>query len=306
VEPRQVGWITALASLLVAVPACSGEEEDRSTPSALDDNAITIASFDFAESELLAEIYGQALESQGLQVRRALRLGPREFVTPALAAGLVEFVPEYAGTALQFMSAGEAVPSEATRGTHDALSSALEDRRIVALAAAPAQDANAVVVTEETAQRYDLVAISDLADVASTLSFGGPPECPTRPFCLLGLREMYGLNFETFVGLDVGGPVTRQALARGDIDVALLFTTDPSIDDFVVLRDDRGLQPAENVVPMVREEAVDRWGQELVTAVDAVSAGLTTEALRSLNAQMDGGRRAEEVAAEWLAGQEIP
>jgi osmoprotectant transport system substrate-binding protein len=271
----------------------------------LNDDAITVASFDFAESELLAEIYSQALESQGLEVRRALRLGPRELVTPALAAGLVELVPEYVGTALQFVSAGEAVPSGATRGTHDALSSALEDRHIVALAAAPAQDANAVVVTPETAQRYDLAAISDLADVASTMSFGGPPECPTRPFCLLGLREVYDLQFETFVGLDVGGPVTRQALARGDIDVALLFTTDPNIDEYVVLQDDRGLQPAENIVPMVRREAVERWGQELVTTVDAVSAGLTTEALRSLNREMDGGRRAAEVAAAWLAAQEI-
>jgi osmoprotectant transport system substrate-binding protein len=305
VVSRRVGWITAVVSLLVAVPACSGEENDRATASALGDDAITIASFDFAESEVLAEIYSQALESEGLQVRRALRLGPRELVMPALAAGLVELVPEYAGTALQFASAGETAPSGAAQRTHDALRRALEDRPIVALAAAPAQDANAVVVTPETAQRYHLEAISDLADVAPTLSFGGPPECPTRPLCLLGLSEVYGLEFGTFVGLDVGGPVTRQALERGDIDVALLFTTDPSVDDLVVLRDDRGLQPAENVVPMVRREVVDRWGQPLVATVDAVSAALTTEALRSLNAEMGGGRPASEVAAAWLASQEI-
>jgi osmoprotectant transport system substrate-binding protein len=303
---RRAGWIGALVALLVAVAACSGEENDRATTSALGDDAITIASFDFAESEVLAEIYSQALESEGLQVRRALRLGPRELVMPALAAGLVELVPEYAGTALQFASAGETAPSGAAQRTHDALRRALEDRPIVALAAAPAQDANAVVVTPETAQRYHLEAVSDLADVAPTLSFGGPPECPTRPLCLLGLSEIYGLEFGTFVGLDVGGPVTRQALERGDIDVALLFTTDPSVDDLVVLRDDRGLQPAENVVPLVRREVVDRWGQPLVATVDAVSAALTTEVLRSLNAEMGGGRPASEVATAWLAGQEIP
>jgi osmoprotectant transport system substrate-binding protein len=298
--------ITALAALFAAVTACGAEETRPAGVSALDDDAITVASFDFAESELLAEIYSQALEAKDLPVRRALRLGPRELVTPALVAGLVELVPEYAGTAVQFVSAGEVAPSGAARGTHDALTRALADRPVVALEPAPAQDANAVVVTQQTAERHGLETISDLADVAPTLTFGGPPECPTRPYCLVGLSEVYGLQFETFVGLDVGGPLTQQALTRGDIDVALLFTTDPSIDHLVVLRDDRALQPAENVVPLVRREAVERWGQELVATVDAVSAELTTEALRALNAEMDGGRGAADVAAAWLGTQEIP
>jgi osmoprotectant transport system substrate-binding protein len=156
------------------------------------------------------------------------------------------------------------------------------------------------VVTPETAARHDLETISDLAAVAPNLTFGGPPECPSRPLCLLGLREVYGLEFDAFVGLEVGTPLIRQALERGDIDVALMFTTDPVTDAFVVLRDDRGLQPAENIVPLVRREVVERW-DHVATIADQVSARLTTEGLRELNRAMAGGQVAADVAATWLA-----
>jgi osmoprotectant transport system substrate-binding protein len=296
--------MAALVIVLFGVHACDANDAPPS-PTALEDDAVTIGSFDFPESELLAEIYGQALESGGVDVHRAIRLGPREFVGPALAGGLIEFVPEYAGTALQFLTLGEENPTSAQPATHAALTDALDERPLVALDAAPAQNSNAVVVTPEAAARHDLETISDLAAVAPTLTFGGPPECPSRPLCLLGLRDVYGLEFETFVGLEVGTPLISQALERGDIDVALLFTTDPETDSFVILQDDRGLQPAENVVPLVRREVVERW-DEVATIADQVSARLTTEALRELNRQMARGQSAADVAATWLAEEEMP
>ena len=107
---RRRRWRSALVALAVggclAVAACGGDSDEAPTPAVLGDDAITVASFDFAESELLAEIYGQALEAGGYHVERALRLGPRELVEPALVSGLIEFVPEYAGTALQFLGLG--------------------------------------------------------------------------------------------------------------------------------------------------------------------------------------------------------
>jgi osmoprotectant transport system substrate-binding protein len=293
--------LATLAVVLTGVQACDGDEA-RPSPTALDDNAVTIGSFNFPESELLAEVYGQALESAGVEVHRATRLGPREFVGPALARGLVEFVPEYTGTALQFLTLGAETATASPPATHTALVEALRQRPIVALDAAPGQNANAVVVTQETAARHDLETISDLAAVAPTLTFGGPPECPSRPLCLLGLREVYGLEFDTFVGLEVGTPLIRQALERGDIDVALMFTTNPEADAFVVLRDDRGLQPAENIVPLVRSEVVERWDQ-VATIADQVSAQLTTDVLRELNREMARGETAADVAAAWLAEQ---
>ena len=142
--------------------------------------------------------------------------------------------------------------------------------------------------------------------MAPQLTLGGPPECPKRPLCLAGLEQRYGLRFKDFLALDAGGPLTLQALRGGHVDVGVLFTTDPSLagGDLVALSDNRGLQPAENVTPLVRTELVQRWGPHLVQVVDGVSRKLATEGLRQLNARMaSGGTTARAVAAAWLSEQ---
>ena len=170
------------------------------------------------------------------------------------------------------------------------------------LASAPAEDANAIVVTPETAARFGLSTVSDLGSVASGMRFGGPRECPDRPLCLPGLERVYGLDFKEFVPLDAGGPLTVAALVAGQIDVALLFTTngDIRVRHFVVLQDDRGLQPAENVTPVVRSDALARFGQGLNEAVDRVSMSLTTDALAGMNQAVSRGKAPADVAADWL------
>jgi osmoprotectant transport system substrate-binding protein len=292
--------LLALAGTVGTLVGCTSEPA-ADTADASGDRVIVVASFDFPESELLAEIYGQALAGEGFEVRIEPRLGPRELVQPALAAGLVDFVPEYAGTALEFVSLGDGSPAADADATHAALRQALDDR-IVALAAAPAQNANAVVVRGEVADRHDLRDISDLAAVADRLTIGGPPECPVRPFCLAGLERTYGLTFGDFLPLDAGGPLTHQALDGGHVDAAVLFTTDPDLDEdgLVLLRDNRHLQPAENVTPLVRAEVVERRGEVLVPVVDGVSARLTTDVLRDLNGRVAGGEPIAEVADRWL------
>ena len=273
--------------------------------SALGDRAVTVASFDFPESVLLAELYGRALRAQGIDVDYRLDLGPRELVEPALDAGLVELVPEYAGTAVQFLSLGREAPKGDLPATRAALGRVLADGPVVPLASAPAQNANAVVVTRALAAREGLRTVSDLRPLARRLTFGGPPGCEERPFCLAGLGSRYGLHFARFLPLDVGGPLTHQALAGGHVDVGLLFTTDARIhkEDLVVLSDDLGLQPAENVTPVVRREVVDRWGPRLTRALDAVSARLTTAALQRLNGRVAAGEPPGEVAASWLSSE---
>ena len=307
VRTRRPAALLALSLATALAVACADDpaRPTGATASALDDDAVTVASFDFPESELLGEVYGQALAAAGYDVRFELGLGPREFVQPALAGGLVEFVPEYTGTAVEFLSLGESTPSDDLVATRRALDRTLDARGLVALAPSAAQDANAVVVTRTTAHRYTLDEISDLIPIANRLTFGGPPGCAERPFCLAGIESTYGLDFADFLPLDVGGPLTHQALAEGLIDVALLFTTDPRIaqDRLVVLSDDRGLQPAENVVPVVRAEVVDRWGDGFVAAVDAVSARLDSAVLQRLNGEVIDGMTAADVAAAWLAAE---
>jgi osmoprotectant transport system substrate-binding protein len=308
--PSRTSIVVSLAVALVTCPTlvgCGGGGEEVLPPaSALGDDTVTIGSFDFAESEVLATLYAEVLEMHGYDVVLDLAVGPRELLLPALEQGLVELVPEYSGTALRFVSRGEVLPEADPEATHAALRRALAaNGRVTALAPSAAQDANAIVVTEETAQRYGLETVSDLTEIADELTFGGPPECPSRPLCLLGLEREYGLRFGEFLPLDAGGPVTRRALRQGHVDVGLLFSTDPSIASggFVELIDDRGLQPAENVTPLVHADVLERWGPQIQDVLDDVSRRLSTAELRGLNLRINDGATVEEAADFWLRSE---
>jgi osmoprotectant transport system substrate-binding protein len=267
---------------------------------------ITVGAFDFPESVLLAHIYGDALKAEGFPVRILPGLGSRELVDPALLSGLIQLVPEYAGSALQFNSLGRLSATSDVMATSKALTQLMADRGVVAGLPAAAQNTNAIVVRAATAARYGLRSIADLARVAPRLAFGGPAECPGRAYCLPGLKQAYGLRFKSFIALDAGGPLTLQALTEGNVDVALLFSTDPSISarHLVVLADDRGLQPAENITPLVSRDVVARYGTGLVAALNDVSARLGTLTLRALDARVEiHGQDPRQVAESWLRAQ---
>src|SRR5215469_5651186 len=300
----------ACLALAVACAACTTAGSRASRSAALPPDAshavITVGSFDFPESVLLAYLYADTLTGKGYPVRVLANLGTRELVDPSLMAGLVQLVPEYTGSALEFVSLGRVHATANVAATARALARSMAERGLVTGRPAAAQDGNAIVVTAATAARYHLRTISDLATVARRLLFGGPPECPERPYCLPGLRHIYGLRFREFVPLDVGGPLTRQALAAGDIKVALLFTTDPAIRvrHLVVLADNRSLQPAENIVPVLLRTTVSRYGPGLLAAVNTLSARLSTAALTGLDAQVEqDGRAPRAVAERWVRAQ---
>jgi osmoprotectant transport system substrate-binding protein len=264
---------------------------------------IVIASFDFAESETLAHIYAQALEESGYPVRLITRVGSKEIVEPALLQGIVDFVPDYQGTALEFVTLNADFAPLSDRLTHLQLSDIMEPRGVSVLDYAPGENKNEVVVTRSVAEALDLKKISDLLPHANEMVLGGPPECPTRPLCQLGLRETYFLGFKEFRPLDTGGPVTVEALESGEIDVGILFTTNPAIpaNDLVMLKDDEGLQPHENIVPLVRTEVVDRFGDDFVSLVDSVSKQITTDELRDLNERVERfGSSPAAAATAWL------
>ena len=304
-KPRTI-CRAACAALAVALAACTASGGHASSAAGTPRRpgpVISVGSFDFPESVLLAEIYGEALAADKFPVRILANLGPREVVDPALVDGLVQLVPEYAGSALQFFSLGKLSATSDAAVANRALAASVAARGLVAARPAPAQDANAIVVTTATAARYRLRSIADLARVAPGLVFGGPPECPGRAYCLAGLKRVYGLRFRSFIPLDAGGPLTLQALEAGYIGVALLFTTDPGIParHLVVLADDRGLQPAESITPLVRRDVIVRYGPDLAAALNRVSALLDTGTLRSLNARVAlAGQDPRLVAGSWL------
>jgi osmoprotectant transport system substrate-binding protein len=284
---------------------------DRPAPPAPEDPrrpTIRLASFDFPESELLAQLYGQALGQHGFPVEQVVQLGAREVVAPALEQGKVDMVPEYLGSALNFLNDRNRVATADPALTHARLEQAFAPRGVSVLAYAPAQDRNGFVVSGDLARRHGLEKLSDLAPMATRLSFGGPPECAQRPLCLRGLEDVYKLRFARFEPMP-SRDVTAAALGTGEIDVGMIDTTDPNLlkpgADLVQLADDKRLQPADNVVPVVRREIVDAYGPSLVRLVNAVSARLTTSDLTSLNRQVADGQPAAQVATAWLRAHTI-
>jgi osmoprotectant transport system substrate-binding protein len=294
------------ASILIAIvvaPACITTGPPPAGPIPDRGPEIVIGSFHFTESELLAHLYAGALRSRGLSVRVLAGVGPREILAPGLEQGVVDVVPEYLGTALGFFDPDSAAPGLAPAATHRVLADALRDRGLIPLDFAPAENKNEFVVTRETADRFELAQLTDLRSVAERFTFGGPVECPARPLCLDGLQRIYGLYFESFVTLDAGGPLTATALNDGVVDVALMFTTTPAIGQrgLVVLDDNFGLQPAENIVPIVRKSVVARHGTRLIPALNSVSERLRHNDLVALNELVTRGASPQEAAEAWLS-----
>ncbi len=291
------GVLGAILVALALLAAACGSGEDSG---AKDGPTITIGSANFSENALVAEIYAQVLEDDGYPVERNLNIGNREVYTAALESGELSLVPEYLGSALANQQGTPTADSEATA---EALREVWADSGLAVLDPAPAQDKNGLVVRQDTADDLDLSKVSDLADHPD-LVFGGPPECPERVFCLIGLTDVYGLSFADFKPLDVGGALTVAALEGDEIQVALLFTSDGVISakGFVLLEDDKGLQPAENLTPVIRQDIIDEYGDDLVDTLNDISEELTTAELSEMNRRIGiDGDDPETVARDWIA-----
>ncbi|MBK1696196.1 ABC transporter substrate-binding protein [Rhodovibrio salinarum] len=270
--------------------------------SAKADDTLIVGSTNFPEQLILANMYEDILEARGIvEVETRLNLGSREIVFPALRKGEIEALPEYTGALLSYVTSGETharKPEEVLTQLRERL-----PEGIVALEPSPAQDKDALVIRAETAEKYNLTTVSDLADVAGELIIGGPPEMKTRNAGLPGLKDVYGIEFQEFRSLDAGGPLTKNALQNGDIDVARMFTTQGAIDEngWVTLEDDKNLIPAQNLVPVIRADATS---PEIEAALNELSAALSTKALTKLNAKVSIDKMDPEmVAEEWLKAQ---
>ena len=265
---------------------------------------ITVGSANFAESQLLAQIYGKAIEAAGYDVSYELGIGAREVYFAAIENGEVGLLPEYTNSLLSFVVKRDDpdAPVEATNVEEQltALGEVLPDGLEV-LTPSTAEDKDVIVCTAEAAEEHGLTNLSDLGANSAEIVLGAPPEFETRsPFGLVGFQEIYGATeFEDFIPLDPGA--VGDALAAGQIDCGNLFSTDPIIttSGWVALDDDKNTVPAEAVLPLVRSEFVT---PELVEALDAVNAALDTEGLKALVVQVTTDAQAPDVVAEeWLS-----
>jgi osmoprotectant transport system substrate-binding protein len=306
--------VALLAALSLLAAACGDDDDDGEAGDggqAEEDGgeappegpAISIGAQDFPESQILAEIYEQALDAQGFEADIQEVGGFRDLLFGAFDSGDINLAPEYVASELEFLNenAGEATAD--VDETFDLLQPRLEERDLVGLEPSEAVNTNAYVVTQETADELGLETLSDLAENGQDLTLGAPQDCETNPFCIPGLQDVYGLDMSAnFTPLDTGVIVT--SLEEGAIDVGLLFSTDGRIasEDLVWLEDDKELMNADNVFPVLTQELVDAYGDDLTSVLDGISAELTTEDLTELNRRFDVEREdADAIAEDWLA-----
>lgn len=313
------GLAVTAVGLALALSACSSSTTSPSTSAASSAPAsaaseapvaggpINIGAFGFGESKILANLYAGVLAAAGFEPT-VTELTNREVVEPALESGEVQVVPEYLGTLTEFLNVKANGPDATplASGDIDATFAALQKLAnavgITVLTPSPAADQNAFAVTRAFSEKNGVTTLSELGAFSASngVKLGGPPECPTRPFCQPGLEGTYGVKVSEFVSLDAGGPLTKAALAQGKIDVGLVFSSDGGVaaNDLVVLTDDKALQTVDNIVAAVNTAA---FTPALQKALDAVAAALTTEDLVNLNKAVDIDRAdPATVAMDWL------
>ncbi|MCH9733876.1 MAG: ABC transporter substrate-binding protein [Actinomycetia bacterium] len=263
--------------------------------------SIVVGSADFPESKIIAEIYAQALEANDFTVGRQYGIGSRETYIPAIRDHSIDLIPEYTGNLLQYFDSETDVttPNDVLLELFRALPGDLS-----ILNPSPAEDKDTVAVSSQTAQRWNLETIGDLAAHSPEVTFAAPSEFLKRSEGMPGLKEKYGLDIpeKNFVAIsDGGGPATVRALTGGTVTAANIFSTSPAIEqnNLVVLADPENNFPAANVVPLVSSQ---KKSDQLKTVLDAVSAKLTTDDLISLNAETTGnsGINPDEAAQNWV------
>jgi osmoprotectant transport system substrate-binding protein len=301
---RKTLTLAATAAILALASGCASDPLQASSTGAGTGSSgkIVVGSANFSENVILGEIYAKALEDAGFTVERKLNIGAREVLYSQIENCSINVAPEYNQALLAFVA--PKAQASGTTSVDTELAKALP-ANLGILDSSPAQDNNAVAVTNATAERLGLKTIDDLAKSSPEMTFGGPTEWKTRGDGYAGLQENYGVEFKEYKLLDYSGPITISALSKGDVDAALLFSTVPQIksNGYTVLEDPKNALGVNNVTPLICKNAVPEKAQ---TALKAVSKALTTDDLTSMNAAYSIDHRdAADVASEWVGKQSL-
>lgn len=291
--------VLAAALVTLALAACSNS--DPLSGGGGDGDTIVIGSQDYYSNEIVAEIYAQALEAEGHEVDRQFRIGQREAYVPELESGEIDLFPEYSGPLLQFWE------SDTEARLSDDVYAALEDAMpdgLRVLDQSEATDQDSYVVTRDFAEKWELATIADLTEVTEELTLGANSEAESRPNGPRGLKDAYGVEVGFAPIEDGGGPLTVKALKDGDIQLAIIYTADPSIrsNDLVSLEDTEGLFLASHLVPVASDDLDD----DAADVINEVSAAMTAEDLLELNQRsVEEELPAKTIAADWLADVDL-
>ncbi|WP_372594716.1 ABC transporter substrate-binding protein [Actinotalea sp.] len=297
------GALLALAGCSNADPTGTATPSDETTTGDVGTTTVVVGSFAFPESEILGEIYAQALADAGFDVETRFNIGPRQQTIPALQDGSINLMPEYNGNLLAYYD------PEYTERTTEEVDGALADAVAVdglqVLDSAPAEDKDAYVVTQAFADANGLVTIGDLSKVVP-FTLGANPQFAELGYGVPGLKDTYGVGVNpgdvTFLPIeDFGGPDTVKALVDDDVQVADIYTTSPALkaENLVVLEDPEALISSQNIVPLLAEEI---YSDELAAVLNGISAVLTTDDLISLRDRVEGDEKASaaQAATDWL------
>jgi glycine betaine/choline ABC-type transport system substrate-binding protein len=313
--------LTVLAVLIAAlVLAACGSDDDNSTSgtgggsntSASSGNTIqsnpdnksktvTIGSKNFTEEFILGQIYAQALKAAGYTVKTELNLGSEQIAFKAVKSGQVDAYPEYTGTALTsfFKLKATDVPHDEQKA-YELAKKDFAKEGLTALPTTPFTDSNGVGMLKDRAQKLGISTISDLKG-NSQLTFSGTPECPQRPDCLLGLKDVYGLKFKKVTAVDPS--LRHTVLEKKKADVSIVFTTDGQLAQGkeLLLEDDKHMFPPYNVTLVFKTSKLDTLGPDAQKTIELVQKGLTTEAMQELNSRVDIDKQTPaQVAKDYL------
>ena len=305
-KSRLVAGVLAAGALL-ALSACSSGggafNSDSPTSASGGSSSVTIGSAAFGESEILMQIYGQALAANGVTVNYKPSIGQRDVYLKALQDGSIDLIPEYSGNLLQFYD------KNSTASSSDDVYAALNDalpKGFEVLDQSEAQDADSYNVTKEFSDKYKVTSLEDLKNVTVPLTVGANPEFATRPYGIPGLKSAYGVTATLKPISDSGGPLTVAALKNGDVQLADIYTTTPAIKDngFVVLKDPKNLIAAQNILPLINSSKASAKVKEVL---NKVSAELTTDDLITMNGENQGSSKTQPdvIAKEWLKDHPI-
>lgn len=270
-----------------STPAASGDATDASSPGG--GGKVTIASANFPENQILAEIYRQALADAGYDAEVTPR-DTRPNILAALEADDIQVEPDYIGSFTEYYNKekngpdAEPVASGDLAATLEEAKKFAEEQGIRVLEPSPAQDQNAFVVTKEFSETNNVTKLSDLEDFDGPLVLGGTPECQTYSLCQPGLESTYGIDFTGFEQTDLGGALSIDKLKEGTVQLGEFLSSDGGIEanGFVLLEDDKNLQNVDNVVPVISSSVAD--DQTLIDVLNKISASMTTADLVKLNA----------------------
>jgi osmoprotectant transport system substrate-binding protein len=311
---RTFALTATTATLLGALAACGGGDDnslegsgDATTSSSGDHGSVTVGGQNFTEELVLTSIYAQVLENAGYDVT-VKTVTTRDIYIPSLSKGSVDIVPDYLSGITDFLQAEEnganapIVSSNDVDATLAKLKELAASKGISVLQPSTATDQNAFFVTQDFADQNNLTTLSDYAAMGQPIKLGAPPDCKGRSDCEAGLTKVYGFDITQIVPLDFASAQVKDAVKSGEVDMGETGTTDGTLEaqGLVILEDDKGIQPAQNLTPVVNSDFLDA-NPEIQGLLDPVSEALTTEDLAALNLKVDLDReKPDDVATEWL------